>query len=261
MIELLNLALGQIPRRADWFQTAESYNGDAWLALGKAAADEPQLWQLRAAWATWKYGLDKVGSPESAWTVFQQIREEADAQQQYLTDSVAGRAVELLVPKLPQERLMDEAVRLIRDTSTFSYLFWRINDRQQFGFRGQPGSVYTGAASTTGGIGSSGNKPQLSVGGFPVAHAVWMLDEQLRRSGEPQPNIIQQRIVPEIVRWHYKDFSELSMRLAAYLGGPVMDKFWSGNHGEPRPICHIRRTSCTWGQASQSTNGFIRWPI
>ena len=123
---LLNMARAANYRVGpEWFQAAETYNGDAWLAMGKAAEEEPEMMNLRDAWAIWRYGLDKANDAESAWAVLQHICDEADAEQQYLTDSPAGRAVELLVPKLPQQRLVDRAVQLVREAGLLNFTHWR----------------------------------------------------------------------------------------------------------------------------------------
>jgi len=202
---LLNMArLAQYRVGPAWFQAAETYNGDVWLALGNGIEREPQMAEVRDAWASWRYVLDKVNDADSAWAAFQEICYEADTQQQYSTDSVAGRAVELLVPKLPQELLVSKAVQLIRDWSVPGRASWHNNGRLQFGCP---------------------RSPQFPASGFAVAHAVWMLDEQFRSTGEAEPNIIQQRIVPEIVRRHGKDFDPGIMLLASHLGGPALDKY------------------------------------
>jgi hypothetical protein len=211
---LLNMArVAQYHVGPEWFQAAETYEGDVWIALERAAAEEPQMANVRDAWATWRYRLDEVSDADSAWTAFHRICDEADSQQQYGTDSVAGRAVELLAPKLSPERLIDVAVPLIRDTSNFSYSYWQSSGRLQFGYQGQPGVV------------SAGDKAQFPARGFPVAHAVWMLNQQLRLNDASQPNVIQERITPEIVRRHGQDFNTLPMIIASYFGGPAVDKF------------------------------------
>jgi hypothetical protein len=222
---LLNMArLANYRVGPEWFQTAETYNGDVWLALGKAVEGEPQMAEVRDAWATWRYGLDKAADPDSAWTVFQRICDEAEAKQQYATDSVTGRAVELLVPKLPRQRLVDKALPLIRQTGSRAWSYGQSNGRYQFAYG--PLDLDYFDISFFSGIRVSLNKsPRFPAGGFPVAHAVWMLDELFRSTGQPQPNIIQQQIVPEIVRWHGKDFNTFEMLIASHFGGPTIDKF------------------------------------
>ncbi len=204
----------------EWFQAIETYNEDGWIALRKAADDEPRMMDVLDAWARWRYGLDKVTDAGMAWQTFERICAQADVHRQYLTSSVAGRAVELLVPKLPQGRLLDKAIDLIRGTGSFGYFNWEMNGRLQFGYSQRPGGVHLGSSGTVFGGFSGGRAgaPQFPMSGFPVAHAVWMLYES-------QPGIIQRRIVPEIVRWQYKARIIAPMLIAAYLGGPPIDQF------------------------------------
>ena len=215
----------------EWFQAIETYNEDGWIALRNAADNEPRMMEVFDAWAMWRYGLDKVTDAEMAWQTFERIGEEADVQQQYLTPSVAGRAVELLVPKLPQERLLDKACKLIRNTGSFQYFKWDMNGRLQFGYSQRPGGVSLGRGSETSFSGGRIGSPEFPMSGFPVTHAVWMLYQS-------QPNVIQRRIVPEIIRWQYQAGLATPLVVAACFGGPDIDQFllrqnW---HADPRQL-------------------------
>ena len=202
----------------DWFEAAETYDEDGWLALQDAAEKEPGMSDALDAWATWRYGLDKATDADSAWDAFLRICDEAEARGQYLTPSVVGRAVELLTPKLPTDRLLDRAVDLIRATEGFTYSKWRANGRVQFGYH-QGARVYLGDRRVTGG--SSGGRrgaPRLSAGGLAVFHAVWMLYGL-------EPDLVRDRLAPEIVRHQYDARLIGPMLVAAYLGGPEVDAF------------------------------------
>jgi len=205
---------------AQWFQAIETYDEDGWIALRTAADDEPRMMEVLDAWATWRYGLDKVTDAESAWRTFARIRDEAETQRQYLTPSVAGRAVELLAPKLPRQRLVDEAIGMIRNAGSFSYFKWTMNGRLQFGYSQRPGGVGTGGEGSffSGSASGRAGAPAFPMGGFAVVHAVWMLYDI-------QPETIQQRVVPEMVCWQYRAGSIDPMLAAAYFGGPAIDKF------------------------------------
>ena len=204
----------------EWFETIETYNEDGWIALREAGDHEPGMMEVLDAWATWRYDLDKVTSAETAWEVFQRICREAREQGQYLTPSVAGRAVELLMGKLPTDRLLDRATRLIRNSGSFGLFKWRMNGRLQFGYRigqgrlrlGGDGSIFSGFSG--GKIGA----PQLPMDAYTVAHAVWMLYAT-------DPAVVQERIVPEIVRWQYKAGLVDPLLVAASFGGPAIDQF------------------------------------
>jgi len=205
---------------SEWFEVIETYDEDGWIALREAADTEPRMMDVLDAWATWRYGLDTVNDAPTAWRVFEQICREAEEQGQYLTPSVAGRAVELLVPQLPQKQLLDRAVKLIRNASWFSYFAWQMNGRLQFGYSRRPGGVWLGGAGTGGSAfsGGRGGARQFPINGYPVAHAVWMLYET-------HPAVVQERIVPEIVRSQWKAGLIGPMLAAAYFGGPAIDQF------------------------------------
>ena len=219
----------------EWFKAMETYNEDGWIAVRQAVDTETRMMEVLDSWATWRYGLDKVTDADSAWRVFEQICDEANAREQYLTPSIAGRAVELLVPKLPQDRLLAEAIDLISNTGSIGYFTWRMNDRLQFGYSQRPGGIHLGGSGGSGSFAGGWSEGQpFPFSGFPVAHAVWMLNEQLVAAHQPQPNAIQRHIVPALIRWQYKAGLIAPMRIAAYLGGPAMDQFllrqnWQGD--------------------------------
>ena len=200
---------------AEWFKTIDTYDDDGWKALSKAIDKEPEMAKLMDGWAVWRYKLDKITDEESAWQVFLGICNEADAKCQYSTASPAGRAVELLVPKLPQDRLIDKAVKIIRGSYALAYTYQTENGRLQFGY-----NACNGTRS-----GYSFGAKMFPFSGFPVAHAVWKLSDKLQADNAPSPNVIQERIVPEIIRYNCNTNNEGPMLIAAYFGGPVIDKF------------------------------------
>jgi hypothetical protein len=228
MKSLLNQArLADYHVGPDWFKAAETYQGDVWVAVQKAAGAEPRMVEVLNAWAAWRYGLDQVTDEESAWRAFQKICEEADAEKIYLTTSVAGWAVEMLVPRLPQERLVNRAVELISRMGAVDYTSYQFNGRLQFGCIRQNGYFLFGDTCCTSSLSSwDGTKSQSPpVSGFPIAHAVWRLYEQLRAEDPSKQNIVQQRIVPVVLRSQYEKYNDHIMLVAASLGGDVVDKF------------------------------------
>ena len=275
---LLNMArLAGYRVGPEWFKAIETYHEDGWMAVQQAVGKEPRMMEVLDAWATWRYHLDKVGDADSAWSAFAAICDEADARQEYFTASAAGRAVELLVPKLPQERLMGRAAVLIRTCQGIpNYVCWtqRANDRrlnfghanQGYGVRWNPD--YLQSLATMGGQ----EKSPFPISGFAVAHAVWTLNEQLRAEGrqrgctdffgngavaapnpskgdspifvdtnietvpQQRPNILQRRIVPEIIRSQYNNYSwDLPMKAAIDIGGPELDRFLLRHNWRAKP--------------------------
>jgi hypothetical protein len=225
----------------DWYKALETYNEDGWLALDNAAVKEPGMKKVMNDWASRRYKLDKVVDEESAWRSFQRICDEAESRQWYLTGSLAGHAVELLVPKLPQDRLVEKAVKIIRNSNTFGYTQWTLNGRLVFGLNKGPGFISLGKAGSSYNYSGTGDG-QFPVIGFPVAHAIWKLNDRLVAEKAASPNIIQQRIVPEIIRQYYNTGQDIPMLIAAYFGGPVIDTFllrqnWNAPSDPPWKDC------------------------
>ncbi|MBN2579027.1 MAG: HEAT repeat domain-containing protein [Pirellulales bacterium] len=210
----------------EWFEALETYYEDAWLALRKAADDEPPMGELLDAWAAWHYRLDQAVDPESAWEVFQRICDEAESRRKYTTASVAGQAVKLLTPKLPVDRLVDHAMEIIRTTNAFEPLQSLVRGYKQFGYCRRTGGLYLGDNGYL--YVSSGENVgpwQSPYRGLPVAQAIWTLNQQLRSKPTLSPNVIQQRIVPALICWHYDARRPESLLAAVSFGGPAIDAF------------------------------------
>jgi len=229
---------------AEWFKAIETYDEDGWIALRTAADGEPRMMEVLDAWATWRYELDEVTDAESAWRTFTRIREEAETRRQYLSPSVAGRAVELLAGKLPRGRLVDEATGMIRNAGSYGYFNWTMNGRRHFGYSRRPGGVHLGrmGSSLSRYSGGRAGGPKLPMSRSTVAHAVWVLYDI-------QPEIVQQRIVPAIVCWQYRAGYGDRLLAAAYFGGPAIDKFLlrSEWHLEGREVGRKNRMSTSGG--------------
>lgn len=237
-----------------WFEAIQTYNEDGWIALRKAAETEPRMWDVFDAWATWRYGLDEAGDGESAWRIFQGICDESEATGKYLTPSVAGRAVELLADKLRVERLVARAEGLIRRAASIVYSHWEMNGRLQFGLIRMSEGQYRGMGTITG-SGSGRRGGALPMEAFPVAHAIWMLHERLSAEPASEPNILQRRITPALIRWHWRGHP--GMQIAAWLGGPEIERFclrqdWAAS---------VRFPSRAWREDRMhiGTKGVNRW--
>ncbi|MCK4294779.1 MAG: HEAT repeat domain-containing protein [Planctomycetes bacterium] len=221
--KLLDIArLNDYQPGPQWFEVMQTYRSDGWVGVREAMDTEPDMIKLLDAWATWRYELDKVTDSKSAWRAFARICNEADDRQYYLTSAIAGRSVELLVPKLEPERLVQKAVKLIRSARMFGWYYWRMNDCAQFGYTNLPQGLYTGSNSLSGQW-TGGRGGRLPISGYVVAHSVWRLHELLQCGGDHSPNIVQEEVVPEMVRWHYNKMSLL--RIACYFGGAQFARF------------------------------------
>ena len=220
-----------------WYEAMETFGHEGWDALLKAVDKEPAMKDVRDGWAIWKYGLDKVTNEKSAWQVFETICAEAEQLRKYSTASVTGRAVDLLVQKLDPQRLAKRAVKIARRTRGYSWYHWQQNGRLHFGYSDPPGRYY---GHTSGSYGIGGPGERLSPAGFVVAHAVWLMDKLLDSQDDSAPNIIESKVVPEIVCWNYNKVPIL--RIAAHLGGSVVEQF------AYRQKWYTEVKSLPWGQ-------------
>ena len=206
----------------DWFKAMETFDQVGLIAIYKAMEREPDMMKVIDDWAAWKYELDKITDAKSAWRVFEKICDEANQLQSYSTISITGRAVELIINQIDAERLIDKAIGLIRSTRSYGWNSWVLNGRLQFGMTYRPEGFATGSDAVIGSWrGGRGNR--LPVSGYAVAHAIWMLDVLLDFQDDSQPNIIERKVVPNLLCWH-SNWTE-SIRLAACLGGEDIERF------------------------------------
>ena len=200
----------------DWFEAIETYGMDGAIALRTAPDWQTHMSRVLDAWARWRYDLEEATVPDAAWRAFLRICREADRERRYSTAGVAGRAVELLVPRLDPERLARQAVEVIRRGGRINYLRWELSGRLHFGHSARSDGLRTGANQIH--YRTEGGPGELPPSGYAVAHAVWLLDAR-----QASPDIVEMRVVPQIIRtYHGQDHAMLA---AAHLGGPVVEEF------------------------------------
>ena len=207
-----------------WFEAVETYNEQGWIAVRTAMAVEPGFTQVMDDWANWKYGVRKVQTADDAWHILERIEAEADAQEQYLTPSPAGRAVELIADKLDPERLVRQAERLIASSGAYGYLHWKLGGQLQFGCSKRPVSLSNGGGSSS--TYSGRDADEFPIGGYAVAHAIWVQWQDGKNR-----ELVQQRIVPALIAWHvYPAYSNtysfpFPSDLITFFGGPAADHY------------------------------------
>lgn len=209
----------------DWFEAMETYGPDGWIALRRAVDDEPRMMEVLDAWTTQRYKLDTVTDADSAWEAFGRICDEANRVEFYFTPSVAGRAVELLVDRLPPERLTRRAVKALRRVGTFGWISWKTSGRFEFGLTYRQEGFNPGGGSVSNYQSGSSKRTRPRPSDFAVAHAVWMLDRHLDATSDEHPNIVERTVTPALVRYHHSDGLTAALRVASVLGGPAIDEF------------------------------------
>ncbi|MEJ2646863.1 MAG: HEAT repeat domain-containing protein, partial [Sedimentisphaerales bacterium] len=207
---------------SDWFMEMETLGQAGMNAIYGAINNEPDMDKVLDGWASWKYGLDKVTDEKSAWKVLEKICDEADRQQFYATSSIAGRAVELLTNKIDPDRLVSKAINIIRNTGTFGWNSWMLNGKFQFGMSyGTKNS--SAVADKVSGMWSGGRGQRIPISGYAVAHAIWMLDKSLDAKDDSHPNIVERKVVPNMIAWHYNQ--QQAFQAAVVLGGSSLERF------------------------------------
>lgn len=218
--KLLDIArLHDYTPQPQWFEAMETYRSDGWVSVREAMDSEPEMSKLLDAWAAWRYGLDEITDAKSAWHKFEQICEQAERRQCYMTSDIAGRAVELLVPRLDQKRLIRRALEFIRSTRLYSWHHWQMNDRLQFGMS------YSRDSTRFFGAWAGDRGGQLPPGGYAVAHAVWRLDEILDSQDDTKPNVVESELVPAFIAAYPKSLGLRHLRIAAAIGGPHIEQY------------------------------------
>ena len=206
----------------EWFSAIETFGEDAVIAIREIIAKEPQMEDVLKQWARRKYKLDQVNNEMSAWRAFKAICGEADSERAYSTASIAGKAVELLVPMLDSETLAKKAIKIIRSTNRYGWYHWQLAGQKHFGFAERPKGLRTGSQRTMGEWrGGGGNK--LPIHAYAVAHAVWKMDEWLDVEDPHHENIIEQKVVPEFLARNYEDINRI--KLAIYIGSKALDHY------------------------------------
>jgi hypothetical protein len=172
-------------------------------------------------------GLNDVKDAVSAWAHLMRIEEEARSSHHYDSGSDAGVAVDLLVPLLAPEQLVDHAVDLLNTGSKLD----------------PGGRIYGNGHFATYHAGGSVHGEE--VGLWPIAQAIGRLDQRLdAEASETSPtvdppetlgrglfaaihpeadNIVERRITPQIMKLSYGNKQRLEY--AAMLGGSSYEEF------------------------------------
>ena len=194
-----------------WIKAAESYEATVWEKLRQLTVDEPAFNQVLDQWAAKKYDLASATDAKAAWAIFEQIRSDADTKHSYNTDEPAGRAVELLLPKLDANQVIDLAEERIASFHTgpgFSMYHGYMVDRFHFG---------TYADQSWDGSGP------LSAGDVALAHAVWQLDILSDEENSHSDNRIERQIAPALIR--LSPSNGMIFNMAGAIGGSIYEKY------------------------------------
>jgi hypothetical protein len=204
----------------DWFDAIESFGEDAVIAMRRLSATEIQMEEILAQWAYRRYQLGQVADQASAWRTFETICAEADNQGFYSTVSIAGKAVELLCPRLNPETLAKRAIKIIRSVNSYGWNHWYLGGKPHFGYADRARGLRTGARRTTGAW-RGGGPDSLPMHAYVVAHAVWKMDEYLDTQDPQLENVIERKVVPAFLAENYDDINLVMLTNA--IGSEALD--------------------------------------
>ncbi|MDA1051729.1 MAG: HEAT repeat domain-containing protein [Planctomycetota bacterium] len=193
-----------------WIEATASYGDAGWMKLREKSVVEPELNRVLDAWAAEVYGIDSVTDDAGARQCFDRICAEANELGDYYTDTPAGRALELILPQLHRDEMIDLAERRIRScrvATSGSHRHGMILGRFHFG-------TYADG---------SWERAKLRPADAVLAHAIWRLDVAFDAEDDSVDNPIEERIVPALLRLDARRGSHFDMCQA--LGGSIFERF------------------------------------
>jgi hypothetical protein len=198
-----------VPDRA-WVDAMATYGDAGWLQLRMKSLEEDGFNRVLDAWASHLYDVDSVNDARTAWKQFERIRSEANEQGGYYTDTPLGRALELLLPKIDREELIqlaEDRIRSFRTAPSGSLRHGMIRGRFHFGTYGD----------------GSWERAKLTPADAVLAHAIWRLDVAFDEEDDSTDNPVEERIVPALLRLSARRGTHFNMTQA--LGGSIFERF------------------------------------
>ena len=221
-----------------WKTAFQSYGEFGERALEVCLSKEPRISRLKAIDPALNAMLQDVKDSDSAWRLLMKIEDETRRTRSYDSGSANGLAVDEIVPMLDPQQLIDHALELLRTT----------NNPDPSGLRNWPEGRFATYED-------GDSKPREEAALFPIAQAVWRLDQALDRQSAPaskgeaanspvdfetilgtriypgmsdavepsDDNIVERLLTPELLRMSYDNPNRL--RYAEVLGGSVYEAF------------------------------------
>ena len=190
----------------EWFDAITSYESWGWNRLLDVRKFEPEVQPLIDGWVRHVHQLDDVRSTRQAWDKLMQLSDQAVADQDYDSESCLGRAVDLVVPKLDPQQLINEVLRVTNED----------HFPPDYASPGRSrGKLWMSVPSST--------LTDQSHGWRPVFQAVWRLDEILDRKDPDTDNIVELQVTPAMLSRVYD--SRRALDYAEALGGSAFDTF------------------------------------
>lgn len=221
-----------------WKTAFQSYGEFGKRALEVCLSKEPRMAQLKDVDPSLNAMLRDVKDSVSAWRLLMKIEDEARRTRSYDSGSSNGLAVDEIVPMLDPQQLIDHALELLRTTE----------NPDPSGLRQWPDGRFANYEDRD-------NKPREVTALFPIAQAIWRLDQALDKQSAPaskgdaansrvvletilgtrtypgmsdtvdpsQDNLVERLLTPELLRMSYDNLDRL--KYAEILGGSAYEVF------------------------------------
>ncbi|MCA8992561.1 MAG: hypothetical protein KDA88_11300 [Planctomycetaceae bacterium] len=216
---------------AEWWDAFESHGSFANQRLNNALREEPQLRKILMQRAERTVQLDSVTDAASAWRALMEIEAQVSQAHEYHSESDLGLAVDFLVPFLDEEQLVNYALAAMKrwPRADLGSTMWTATGFGTYGTGGTSHGTFGGSVHGE------------EVGAWPIAHAVWRLDQRLDAATGPASiqgdahgpletwidpnadNLVERRITPELIKLSRENSN--AIRYAGVLGGSAYEHF------------------------------------
>lgn len=192
-----------------WISAMESFGDEGWDQINQIVDGEPDFLRVLDQWARRRYSLPESMDQSTAMRVFEQIKSEADQYVSYHTHSIAGRAVDLLIPHLNHQDIVKSVIKRIE---SFRY-------PPSFGWQHRTigGQFHFGTA------GAENWKGPAFPSDLVLAHAIWRFDQVLDQQDDSQDNIIERMVTPALMRLSQNRTG--TFHAAGALGGSLFENY------------------------------------
>ena len=243
-----------------WLSAFDSYGNFAINQFERSIVAEPELKRIQETRARLAINLSEVTDAVTAWRHLMKIEDEARTSHRYDSGSTSGIAVNLLVPLLDRNQLIEHAVALLNTTPKLDPGS-RSGGGERFATYEQGGSEH-------------GDETAL----WPIAQAIWRLDQRLDAESavdnaaasydpnlvakrglyaaidQESDNLVERRITPLIMKLSYGNAHRLEY--AAVLGGSVYEEFLLRNDWR-RPATNGYGEDLSVGDSDNYVNGWF----
>ena len=203
-----------------WLDALETFGSDGWQGLTEAAEADPRMGAGLEAWAARYRGGTDIIDAASAWEALEVVLRKVDEEGSYQSGSLAEHAIKQIAPFLDPDQLADRLeTMLARATRGQHFLEVHGDDlRWQPPQTSQPSRIWTSIPGLR-------SRRHLPPSGAALLDAAWAVDRRLDAAGASEPNPVESRIVPVLLRNAYPNFPENTLRYLVELGGADLARF------------------------------------